>query len=141
MILSTFKNMVDDMGMSKIFLLPIKDKMSKVMGKMDYRKLGGGVFLGVKKPIIKAHGNSNKTAFYYTLKQAKKITKEIGLKYYINTFGCQLNENDSEKIAGMLVECGYQQAEKEADADIIVFNTCCIRENAEKTLFGVLRRS
>ena len=52
MLLSTFKNMVDDMGISKIFLLPIKDKMSKVMGKMDYRKLGGGVFLGVKKPIL-----------------------------------------------------------------------------------------
>ena len=75
MILSTFKNMVDDMGMSKIFLLPIKDKMSKVMGKMDYRKLGGGVFLGVKKPIIKAHGNSNKTEFYYTLKQAEEYAK------------------------------------------------------------------
>lgn len=75
MILSTFKNMVDDMGMSKIFLLPIKDKMFKVMGKMDYRKLGGGVFLGVKKPIIKAHGNSNKTAFYYTLKQAEEYAK------------------------------------------------------------------
>ena len=75
MILSTFKNMVDDMGMSKIFLLPIKDKRSKVMGKMDYRKLGGGVFLGVKKPIIKAHGNSNKTAFYYTLKQAEEYAK------------------------------------------------------------------
>ena len=75
MILSTFKSMVDDMGMSKIFLLPIKDKMSKVMGKMDYRKLGGGVFLGVKKPIIKAHGNSNKTALYYTLKQAEEYAK------------------------------------------------------------------
>ena len=75
MILSTFKNMVDDMGMSKIFLLPIKDKMSKVMCKMDYRKLGGGVFLGVKKPIIKAHGNSNKIAFYYTLKQAEEYAK------------------------------------------------------------------
>ena len=75
MILSTFKNMVDDMGISKIFLLPIKDKMSKVMGKMDYRKLGGGVFLGVKKPIIKAHGNSNKIAFYYTLKQAEEYAK------------------------------------------------------------------
>ena len=75
MILSTFKNMVDDMGMSKIFLLPIKDKMSKVMGKMDYRKLGGGVFLGVKKSIIKAHGNSNKIAFYYTLKQAEEYAK------------------------------------------------------------------
>ena len=75
------------------------------------------------------------------INEIKKITKERGLKYYINTFGGQLNENDSEKIAGMLVECGYQQAEKESDADIIVFNTCCIRENAEKTLFGVLRRS
>lgn len=75
MLLSTFKNMVDDMGISKIFLLPIKDKMSKVMGKMDYRKLGAGVFLGVKKPIIKAHGNSNKTAFYYTLKQAEEYAK------------------------------------------------------------------
>ena len=75
MILSTFKNMVDDMGMSKIFLLPIIDKMSKVMGKMDYRKLGRGVFLGVKKPIIKAHGNSNKTAFNYTLKQAEEYAK------------------------------------------------------------------
>ena len=64
-----------------------------------------------------------------------------GKKYFIYTLGCQLNENDSEKIAGMLVECGYQPAEKEADADIIVFNTCCIRENAEKTLFVVLRRS
>ena len=75
------------------------------------------------------------------INEIKKITKQRGLKYYINTFGCQLNENDSEKIAGMLVECGYQPASKEADADIIVFNTCCIRENAEKTLFGVLRRS
>lgn len=75
------------------------------------------------------------------INEIKKITKERGFKYYINTFGCQLNENDSEKIAGMLVECGYQPAEKESDADIIVFNTCCIRENAEKTLFGVLRRS
>ena len=75
------------------------------------------------------------------INEIKKITKQRGLKYYINTFGWQLNENDSEKIAGMLVECGYQPAEKESDADIIVFNTCCIRENAEKTLFGVLRRS
>ena len=75
MILSTFKNMVDDMGISKIFLLPIKDKMSKVMGKMDYRKLGGGVFLGVNQPLLKAHGNSNKPAFYYTLKQAEEYAK------------------------------------------------------------------
>ena len=53
------------------------------------------------------------------INEIKKITKERGLKYYINTFGCQLNENDSEKIAGMLVECGYQQAEEYAKAGII----------------------
>ena len=79
MILSTFKNMVDDMGMSKIFLLPIKDKMSKVMGKMDYRKLGGGVFLGVKKPIIKAHGNSNKIAEEYAKAGIiEELTEKMG---------------------------------------------------------------
>lgn len=52
------------------------------------------------------------------------------------TFGCQLNENDSEKIAGMLEEIGYQQTEDEKQADIVVFNTCCVRENAEERLFG-----
>ena len=57
-------------------------------------------------------------------------------KYYILTMGCQLNENDSEKIAGMLVEMGYSLTEKMEDADIIIYNTCCVRENAEERLFG-----
>lgn len=52
------------------------------------------------------------------------------------TFGCQLNENDSEKMAGMLEELGYTQAKDWKKADIIVFNTCCVRENAEERLFG-----
>ncbi len=58
------------------------------------------------------------------------------LKYYILTMGCQLNENDSEKIAGMLKEMGYTKTEKMDDADIVVINTCCVRENAEERLFG-----
>lgn len=62
------------------------------------------------------------------------ITKE--LKYHIVTFGCQLNENDSEKIAGMLEELGYSKTHEYKEADIIVFNTCCVRENAEERLFG-----
>ena len=57
-------------------------------------------------------------------------------KYYILTMGCQLNENDSEKIAGMLTEMGYSETEKLEDADIIIYNTCCVRENAEERLFG-----
>ncbi len=57
-------------------------------------------------------------------------------KYYILTMGCQLNENDSEKISGMLEKCGYTRTDDYTDADIVVFNTCCVRENAEERLFG-----
>lgn len=59
-------------------------------------------------------------------------------KYYILTMGCQLNENDSEKIAGMLEEAGYIKTDKIEESDIIIFNTCCVRENAEERLFGKL---
>ena len=58
-------------------------------------------------------------------------------KYYnILTMGCQLNENDSEKIAGMLENMGYKLAKDDKVADIYVLNTCCVRENAEEKLFG-----
>lgn len=60
------------------------------------------------------------------------------LKYTILTMGCQLNENDSEKLCGMLEQMGYQKTEKQEEADIAVFNTCCVRENAEDKLFGKL---
>lgn len=57
-------------------------------------------------------------------------------KYKIVTYGCQMNVHESEKIAGILAELNYVSTEKEDDADIIVFNTCCIRENAEDRAFG-----
>ena len=57
-------------------------------------------------------------------------------KYYILTMGCQLNENDSEKIAGLLENMGYNKCDDLKEADIIIFNTCCVRENAEERLFG-----
>ena len=58
------------------------------------------------------------------------------VKYNILTMGCQLNENDSEKIAGMLEKMGYTETEEVEEADIIIYNTCCVRENAEERLFG-----
>jgi len=66
--------------------------------------------------------------------------KELGeiRKYYINTMGCKLNENDSEKISGMLTEMGFVETKKPDDANIVIFNTCCIRENAEEKVFGKL---
>ena len=50
--------------------------------------------------------------------------------------GCQLNENDSEKLCGMLEKMGYDKTEDTKQADIVLFNTCCVRENAEDKLFG-----
>ena len=70
------------------------------------------------------------------IEKVKEINQGKGLKYYILTMGCQLNENDSEKISGMLTKMGYEEIKDYTKADFIVFNTCCVRENAEERLFG-----
>ena len=68
-----------------------------------------------------------------------KIINENSKKYYnIFTMGCQLNENDSEKIAGMLEEMGYIYTDDLDISNIYILNTCCVRENAEEKLFGKL---
>lgn len=58
--------------------------------------------------------------------------------YHITTFGCQMNEHDSETIAGMLSEMGFSQAPERDGADVVVINTCSVRENADKRFFGTL---
>lgn len=57
-------------------------------------------------------------------------------KYHIVTYGCQMNVHESEKIAGILRRMDYEETAQKEEADIIVFNTCCIRENAENHAFG-----
>ena len=80
----------------------------------------------------------NEEILKYTEK-IKELNKKIkNPRYFIMTMGCQLNENDSEKMAGILEEAGYTKTEKMDSADVIVFNTCCVRENAEDRLFGKL---
>lgn len=59
-------------------------------------------------------------------------------KYYIQTYGCQMNEHDSEKISFLLEEEGYFPADRPEDADFLLLNTCLIRENAENRVFGQL---
>jgi tRNA-2-methylthio-N6-dimethylallyladenosine synthase len=58
--------------------------------------------------------------------------------YTVRTFGCQMNEHDSERIAGLLEADGLRPAEQPDEADVIVLNTCCIRENADNKLYGHL---
>ena len=59
-----------------------------------------------------------------------------GKKYYIRTYGCQMNEHDSEVMGGILSEMGFIATDKTDDADIILLNTCAVRENAENKVFG-----
>ncbi len=59
-------------------------------------------------------------------------------KYMIETYGCQMNEHDSEKLAGMLDSIGYIETSNIQDADLVIYNTCCIRENAEFKVYGNL---
>ncbi len=58
--------------------------------------------------------------------------------YSIRTYGCQMNEHDSERIAGLLQQDGYVATDEADDADVVVLNTCCIRENADNKLYGAL---
>ncbi len=73
---------------------------------------------------------------YEYMEKVAGMNKNKNLCYAIFTMGCQLNENDSEKICGMLEKMGYTKTEDMKQADFVVFNTCCVRENAEDKLFG-----
>ncbi len=59
-------------------------------------------------------------------------------KSYSLAMGCQMNAHDSEKLEGMLTEMGYERTEAEKEADFIIYNTCCVRENAELKVYGKL---
>jgi tRNA-2-methylthio-N6-dimethylallyladenosine synthase len=65
-------------------------------------------------------------------------TDDVPRRYVVRTYGCQMNEHDSERIAGLLEADGLVLAGSEDDADVVVLNTCCIRENADNKLYGNL---
>ena len=74
-----------------------------------------------------------------------KITEEqktLGLnkKYFVKTYGCQMNEHDSENIKAILEDMGYTATDNMEDANLIILNTCAIRENAHNKVFGLLGR-
>ncbi|MCS4536352.1 tRNA (N6-isopentenyl adenosine(37)-C2)-methylthiotransferase MiaB [Corynebacterium sp. HS2168-gen11] len=61
-----------------------------------------------------------------------------GRTYEVRTFGCQMNVHDSERLSGLLEDAGYRPAEEGQQPDLVVFNTCAVRENADKRLYGTL---
>lgn len=70
--------------------------------------------------------------------KARRDPTRVGRGFYIRTFGCQMNEHDSERIRGLLETDGMHPVDRADDADVIVLNTCTIRENADQKLFGYL---
>ena len=68
------------------------------------------------------------------------VGKYSGKKYFLKTYGCQMNEHDSENIKAMLEELGFSETEDYMDADLVLLNTCSIRENAHNKAFGMLGR-
>ena len=74
---------------------------------------------------------AEKNSRFYAIHQTKP-------KYMIQTFGCQMNEHDSEKLCAMLDDMGYQRTMLAAECDLIIYNTCAVRENAELKVYGTL---
>jgi len=69
---------------------------------------------------------------------ADGAVRRQGRTYQVRTYGCQMNVHDSERLAGLLEAAGYEKAAEGADADVVVFNTCAVRENADNKLYGNL---
>ncbi len=68
-------------------------------------------------------------------RRKRRRVSGIPMKYLIETHGCQMNVHDSERMAGLLEQAGYESTEDDGDADVIVINTCSVRERAEEKLF------
>jgi tRNA-2-methylthio-N6-dimethylallyladenosine synthase len=69
---------------------------------------------------------------------AQAAVRRPSRTFQVRTYGCQMNVHDSERLAGLLEAAGYRKADDGADADIVVFNTCAVRENADNKLYGNL---
>jgi len=71
-----------------------------------------------------------------------KITASTGTRpqFFIRTYGCQMNSRDSEKLSALLTQLGYAEADSQETADLVLYNTCCVRESAENKIFGHLSR-
>ncbi|MCU9611984.1 tRNA (N6-isopentenyl adenosine(37)-C2)-methylthiotransferase MiaB [Caldibacillus lycopersici] len=113
------------------------DKKSAA-GEKDYSKYFERVYM---PPSLKDAKRRGKEAVNYH--SDFEIGEEFkgmgnGRKFYIRTYGCQMNEHDTEVMAGIFTELGYEPTNTVEDADVILLNTCAIRENAENKVYGEL---
>ncbi len=87
--------------------------------------------------MLEAKKRTNKKTKYYNYSGSNKYDLK-GKKFYLKTYGCQMNIHDSEKIKGILIENNAIETDKLDECDIVILNTCAIRENAHDKVFGFL---
>ena len=92
----------------------------------------------MKKPDMKEARKRQKKEINYIKYDGVKEQFGKNKKYYVRTYGCQMNEHDSEKICGMLESVGFKPSDEIETSDIVILNTCAIRENAHDKVFGFL---
>ena len=92
----------------------------------------------MKKPNMNEARKRKKSEVKYTTYKNTNNNFGKNKKYYVRTYGCQMNEHDSEKICGMLESVGFKPCEDINESDIVILNTCAIRENAHDKVFGFL---
>jgi tRNA-2-methylthio-N6-dimethylallyladenosine synthase len=109
----------------------LKKKTSK-----DYEKYFTSVFIPPNLKEAKKRGKEEvKYVKDFTIPEQFRGMGE-GRKFYIRTYGCQMNEHDTEVMAGIFMALGYEPTDRPEDANVILLNTCAIRENAENKVFG-----
>ena len=88
--------------------------------------------------MLEAKKRNNNEFCIYDYEEVKLDKSLVGKKYYVRTYGCQMNEHDGERVKGVLTESGMTEASDMNDADLIILNTCAIRENAHDKVFGFM---
>ncbi len=90
--------------------------------------------------MIEAKKRTEKEVSYIDFCESGQKDFGMNKKYLLRTYGCQMNEHDSENIKGLLESAGFNQTEIIEEADLVILNTCAIRENAHNKVFGLLGR-
>lgn len=94
-------------------------------------------FISIPEANLERRRNISFDFNYDGIVYPEEVTKfASNKKYFIHTYGCQANYRDEEIMAGMLEKCGFSKADSEENADVIILNTCAVRENAEDKVFG-----
>jgi tRNA-2-methylthio-N6-dimethylallyladenosine synthase len=98
---------------------------------------GAAAVVECPKRVLRIDATAKRGADPQVERQASTLGT-VGRSYTLRTYGCQMNVHDSERMAGLLEAAGYARADDPATADVVVFNTCAVRENADNKLYGNL---